>query len=755
LNASRKKPAHLPSKEEILEFIRESPAEIGKREIARAFRITGSDRIPLKALLKEMAAEGLIDRGRGRRLREPGSLPNVAVVEVTGIDEDGEVLARPVSWEDQAPPPVIYLAPERRGAAALGVGERMLARLVKLEDGTYQARIIRRIHAAPNRVLGVYSLAGDGGRLTPTARRYRDELAVAKSDSQGAREGELVLAELLPGKPLGQKRARVVERLGDAEGPNSVSLIAVHSHDIPTEFSAKALALAEAAKPVPLGKRSDLRGLPLITIDGADARDFDDAVWAESDPEPGNKGGWHLVVAIADVANYVRPGDALDVAAYERGNSVYFPDRVVPMLPEALSNDLCSLRPGVERACLAAHLWIDRDGALLRHRFERGLMRSAARLTYSQVQEARDGQSDEATGPLLSSVIEPLYGAYAALAAARDGRQALDIELPERRVVVAEDGTVERIEPRARLDSHKLIEEFMITANVAAAETLERIRRPCMYRIHEQPDPVKVEALREFLAGIGYRLARGQVIRPRHFNDILHKSAGTPHQPMVHQLVLRSQNQAVYGPNNLGHFGLSLVRYAHFTSPIRRYADLLVHRALIGGLGLGEGGIGAEAGGNFVTAGEHLSGTERRAAAAERDAVDRFTAAFLADRVGDTFAGSVNGVTRFGLFVTLDETGADGIVPMRSLPDDYYFHDEDHHRLVGERHGRIYTLGERVEVRLVEAAPITGSLVFELLDAQGAARQEARGAATGRRRKPTGRPPRRPGKPRGRHKRKR
>ncbi len=749
MTASRKTPAHFPSKEEILEFIRESAAEVGKREIARAFRVTGPDRVPLKALLKEMAAEGLIDRGRGRRLREPGALPSVAVVEITGTDEDGEVLARPVSWEEKAPPPIIYLAPERRGAAAMGVGERMLARLAKLEDGTYEARIIRRIHAAPSRVLGVYSLAGDGGRLKATARRYRDELAVAKDDSLGASEGELVLAELLPGRPLGLKRARIVERLGDAEGPNSVSLIAVHSHDIPTEFSAKALAQAEAAKPVSLDKRSDLRGLPLVTIDGADARDFDDAVWAEPDPEPKNKGGWHLVVAIADVAHYVRPGDALDVAAYERGNSVYFPDRVVPMLPEGLSNDLCSLRPDVDRACLAAHLWIDREGALLRHRFERGLMRSAARLTYSQVQATRDGQSDDSAGAQLAPVIAPLYGAYAALAAAREKRQALDIELPERRIVIAEDGTVERIEPRARLDSHKLIEEFMIAANVAAAETLERIRRPCMYRIHEPPDPAKVEALREFLASIGYRLARGQVIRPRHFNDILRKSADTPHHRLVHQLVLRSQNQALYGPGNLGHFGLSLVRYAHFTSPIRRYADLLVHRALIGGLGLGGGGggIGAEAAGNFVAAGEHLSVTERRAAAAERDAVDRFTAAFLADRIGGTFPGSVNGVTRFGLFVTLDETGADGIVPMRSLPDDYYFHDEDHHRLIGERHGRTYSLGERVEIRLVEAEPITGSLVFELLEAQG--------AATGRRRKPDGRPPRRPGKPRGRRRGKR
>ncbi len=727
MTPARKQAAPFPTKEQIVEFVRESPAQVGKREIARAFRIKGDDRARLKSLLKELADEGLIDlgsgRGRGRRVAVPGALPPVGVVEITGLDPDGEVLARPIAWTKEGPPPVIYLAPERRGGGALGIGERMVARLAKQPDGTYQARIIRRIRAAPDRVLGVYSAGPDGGRLKPTARRYRDELIVARGDSGGAKAGDLVFADILPGKPLGARRARVTERLGSAEGPRSVSLIAIHSHDLPTEFTANALAQAEAAKPVALGARGDLRALPLVTIDGADARDFDDAVWAEPDPDRQNEGGWHLIVAIADVAHYVRDGDALDRCAYERGNSVYFPDRVVPMLPEALSNDLCSLRPGEDRACLAAHLWIDAKGQLKRHKFERGLMRSTARLTYSQVQAARDGRPDEATGPLNDSVIAPLYGAYAVLASARASRAALEIDLPERRIVIGPGGEVEGIEPRARLDSHKLIEEFMIAANVAAAETLERRTRPCMYRVHEPPDPAKVEALREFLGGIGYRLARGQVIRPRHFNDILLKSAGTPHARLVHQLVLRSQSQAVYSPGNLGHFGLALARYAHFTSPIRRYADLLVHRALIASLGLGEGGAGAEA--ISGDTGEHLTSTERRAAAAERDAVDRFTAGYLADRVGAEFAGAINGVTRFGLFVTLDETGADGIVPMRTLPgNDYYIHDEGRHSLVGERTGRTYVLGDRVEIRLAEADPVTGSLVFELLEADGAAAQK-------------------------------
>jgi len=709
------KPPPLPTKDQILEFIRESPTTVGKREIARAFRITGPARTALKALLREMQDEGLIGRGRGRRLAAAGGLPSVTVVEIIGTDADGEVLARPVSWREDTAPPTIYLAPERRGAAALGVGERMLARLSRLPDGTYEARIIRRIHRAPDRILGVFEAADRGGRLRPTARRYRDEVTVAPGDTGGARPGELVMADILPGKPIGPRNARVTERLGDAGGPRSISLIAIHTHDIPTEFSQKSLDHAARAAPVALGHRSDLRAVPLVTIDGADARDFDDAVWAEADAHPANRGGWHLIVAIADVAHYVRPGDPLDTDAYERGNSVYFPDRVVPMLPEALSNDLCSLRPGQDRACMAAHLWIDSNGELLRHRFERGLMRSAARLTYEQVQVARDGAPDATTAALGAVVIEPLYGAYAALAAARAERQALEIELPERQVVIGEDGSVEAIRPRHRLDSHKLIEEFMIAANVAAAETLERLRRPCMYRVHDGPDPVKVEALREFLGSLGYRLARGQVIRPGHFNGVLRRVLGTPHERLVNELVLRSQSQAAYSPNNLGHFGLALTRYAHFTSPIRRYADLLVHRALIGGLRLGEGGIGPEAGDAFAAYGEHISATERRAVAAERDSQDRYCAAFLAQRVGASFTGAINGVTRFGLFVTLDETGADGLLPMRALPEDYYLHDEDRHRLVGEHSGRTFVLGDRIEVRLAEADPVTGSLVFQLV----------------------------------------
>ncbi len=718
----------VPTKEEIREFIESSPGHVGKREIARAFHLTGPHRPLLRQLLRELEEEGAIQRGRKRRFARHGALPDVMVVEITGTDPDGELLARPLVWREEGAPPRIYMAPERRGQPALGSGDRALARLRRLSDDVYEGRTIRRISAGPARVLGVYEMTGEGGRLVPTDRRQKREFLLTKADAGEAKPGELVLADVLPGRPLGLRHARVVERLGSMTSPRAISLVAIHSHGIPTEFTPEALAQAEATGPAPAAGRDDLRPLPLVTIDGEDARDFDDAVWAEPDGD-----GWHVIVAIADVAWYVRPGDALDRCAYERGNSVYFPDRVVPMLPEALSNGWCSLRPDEERPCLAAHMWLDAEGALRRHRFVRGIMRSAARLTYERVQEARDGRPDDGTAPLADSVIAPLYGAWEALAAARKRRGVLELDIPERKVEVDAAGRVAQVVPRPRLDSHRLIEDFMIAANVAAAETLERLRQPVMYRVHDRPAQDRLEMLRDFLRTLDLPLAKGQDLRPQHFNRIIEKAAGTPHARLVSEVILRSQAQAVYAPENLGHFGLGLARYAHFTSPIRRYADLLVHRALIRGLGLGEGALGGEEAEKFVAIGEHISVTERRAATAERDAVNRFTTAFLADRVGSVFAARVSGVTRFGLFVTLDETGADGLVPVRSLPDDYYIHDEARHSLVGRRSGRAYRLGDAVEVLLVEAQPVTGSLVFHLLDA---------GAARGRPQARAGRPKR-------------
>ncbi len=713
----RRKQAPPPTREKILEFIRESPTPVGKREIARAFGIKGADRIGLKAMLKQLEREGDIDRGKHRKMASPGALDEIATLTVLGPDADGELLAAPADGAGEGKQPKIFLQPERLARPALARGDRVLARLKRIDEDSYEARVIRRLPSLPARIVGVYDRAGDGtGRIRPAGRKSRNEFRVSAADSGGARPGEIVLAQALPGARHGLPQARVVQRLGPHGGPRSASLLSIFEHDIPVAFDAEAQAIASAAQPVTLGERTDLRATPLVTIDGSDARDFDDAVFAERDTDPQNPGGFVLVVAIADVAHYVRAGDALDRNAYWRGNSVYFPDRVVPMLPEELSNGLCSLKPGEDRGCLVVRMVIDGEGRKLRHRFMRGLMRSAARLTYEQAQAAADGQPDERTATLIEPVIKPLYGAFRALLKERQNRGTLDLDLPERQVILDDQGNVVRILPRARLDSHRLIEEFMILANVAAAETLEKVRQPCMYRVHDAPDAAKIEALRAFVATLGLNLAKGQVLRPRMFTQLLEKAKDTPYATMVHELVLRSQSQAVYSPVNIGHFGLALPRYAHFTSPIRRYPDLLVHRALVAGCKLGDGPLPTGDGERFAAIGEHISQTERRAAAAERDAIDRFVAAFLANRVGEIVAGRVTGVTRFGLFVRLDETGADGLVPIASLPNDFYDHDEANHALVGRRWGRVYRLGERVMVRLVQAEPLTGGLLLELIE---------------------------------------
>ena len=640
-------------------------------------------------------------------------LPEIGIVEITGLDLDGEMLGRPVGFQGET---LTITVIAERGAPALGVGERAVARFAQLGPRHYEARIVRALGGALDRVIGIYRITPEGGRIEPTDRKLRSEFRVAANDALGAQNGEIVLAEVVADARIGLPSARVVERVGDSSDPRAFSLIAIHSHGIPVPFPQPALDLAAAAQPVALGDRADLREVPLITIDGADARDFDDAVWAA--PDPAQDGAWHAMVAIADVAWYVRPHDALDQAARERGNSVYFPDRVVPMLPEALSNELCSLKPGVERACMAVDLWIDGQGNLTRHRFRRGLMRSAARLTYEEAQAAIDGRPSDKTAALVKPVLKPLYDVFRALETARNRRGTLDLDLPERRILLDPSGRIARIEPRARLDSHKLIEELMIAANVAAAETLERLKQPCMYRIHDSPAPERVAALSRFLEGIGIRglaLAKGQVVTPHQFNVILKRAKGTPYETLIHQLVLRSQAQAEYSPDNIGHFGLALKRYTHFTSPIRRYADLLVHRALISGHRFGPDGLPREAE-DFKVIGEQISMTERRAAAAERSANDRYTAAFLAERVGAEFSGRINGVTRAGLFVTLDESGADGLIPIRSLGEDFFFHDEERHRLRGRRTGKTYTLGDQLAVRLAEANTVTGSLLFSLAE---------------------------------------
>lgn len=708
----------LPTKQEILDFINDSPTPVGKREIARAFQIKGALRADLKTLLRELEQDGVIDRGRKRRLAPKGALPEVAVVHVAEITVDGEILARPVGPHADVEAEILVV-PGGRATGLPKIGDRVLARLQRIGDKRYEAKPIRILPSGPGNILGLVSKSGRATwRVKPTNRRNdREYVLTAKPDDVS--DGDLVLIKPLPTRQ-GDREAEVVDRIGSMEDPKAFSLIAIHQNGIPVEFPEAALGEAERLKAPTLGDREDLRSLPLVTIDGADARDFDDAVWAEPDGDPANEGGFKLIVAIADVAHYVRPGSALDKAARLRGNSVYFPDRVVPMLPERLSNDLCSLRPREERACMACHMVIDAKGVLIRHRFSRALMRSAERLTYEEVQAAMDGAAADKTDTLLETVIRPLYAAYRVLAAAREARGTLELDLPERQVSIDDAGVVREISKRERFDSHRLIEEFMICANVAAAEALEknqnRHRLPIMYRVHEPPPLDKMEALRDSLGALGFNLAKGAVIKPRLLTGILNQATTAGKGPIVSDIVLRSQSQAVYSANNAGHFGLALRRYCHFTSPIRRYSDVLVHRALISANGLGKDGLTPDEMEQFDAIAEQISGTERRASAAEREATERYVTAYLSNRVGAEFDGRITGVARFGLFVGLDETGADGLVPVSTLPWDRYFHDEVHHCLVGQETRLAFTLSDRVRVKLVEANALTGSLVFEVVD---------------------------------------
>jgi ribonuclease R len=719
----------LPSKQEILDFINDNPDNSGKREIARAFGVRSPDKPALRDLLREMSNDGLIDN---RRRHGPGRLPPVAVLVIDRVDEDGDLIARPAEWDETPVPHIRLIGSNRPGRtkrgkapslASFGVGDRVLARMRRRGSG-FDASPIQKLGVAAGTVIGLLTVVGGEARIQPADKKARRDYLVAEGRTGDAEHGELVVATILPEarRHYGMQQVEVTRRIGHMDDPRSVSLIAIHNQGIPTDFPRAAETEAKNAQPVSLvGSREDLRDVPLITIDPSDARDHDDAVWAEADPSADNKGGWHVIVAIADVAHYVQPGTALDKAAQERGNSVYFPDRVIPMLPERLSTTLCSLTPGDIRACLAVHMWIGKDGQPKHHKFVRGLMRSAANLSYEQVQAAMDGtltdndKAGDQAASLREQVLAPLYGAYAALKAARDQREPLDLELPERDIRMNKQGEITSVAIRERLDAHRLVEEMMIAANVAAAETLEAKKLACMYRVHEEPDSEKLEALREFLSSLELTLAKGQILRPQHFNRVLTKVADSPDTHLVNQAILRSQSQACYSPVNGGHFGLNLARYAHFTSPIRRYSDVLVHRALVRALGLGDDGLTDPEIDRMAELGEHISGTERRALAAEREATDRYMAAFMAERIGADFAGRISGIGRFGIFVTLDETGADGLIPIRTLGEDYYNHDEVHHALVGERSGETFRLGDQVDVRLAEADPLTGSMRLELL----------------------------------------
>jgi len=710
--------SRLPGREDILRFITENPDRAGKREIAKAFGLKGEARIWLKTILRELADEGLIEKRRKRIVRH-NALPPVAFLDIYGRDSDGSLLARPVEWDGPNPPSVL-IRPARKGnpSSVAGVGDRILAKVFasKDDDGpAYSGRIIRKVDAQPQSMLGVLRRLENGElRLEPVDRRQR-ELVIDPQSAEKAKPGDLIEADIGRDQRNGLKRGRVREIVGHVDSEKALSMIAIFAHGIPHIFPADVLAEAENIKSATMTGREDWRTLPLVTIDPTDAKDHDDAVFAEADTSPDNPGGHIITVAIADVAAYIRPGSAMDKEALNRGNSVYFPDRVVPMLPERISNNLCSLRENEDRPALAVRMIFNAQGHKLRHSFHRIMMRSAAKLGYEQAQQAIDGMADEKAAPLLETVLKPLWAAYHAVKQARDARAPLELDLPEKKIVLDSQGRVKDIYVPLRLDAHRLIEEFMIAANVSAAETLKAKKQPFIYRIHDQPSLAKQEALRDFLHAIGMPLARGIDLTPEKFNIILAKVADTEQQELVNQVVLRSQSQAEYSPANIGHFGLSLRNYAHFTSPIRRYADLIVHRALIKALRLGDDGVTSDEEENLEDIAITVSAAERRAMAAERDTIDRLIAHYLAERVGVSFEGRISGVTRAGLFVTLETYGADGLVPISTLGDEYFHFDEARHALVGEKSRKGYQLGDVVTIKLIEAMPIAGALRFEML----------------------------------------
>jgi ribonuclease R len=724
----------------ILRFITENPDTASKREIARAFGVKGDDRVILKEILRDMADEGLLG-GTRKKITRPGVMPSVTTLEIKSRDNGGELIGRPTQWRDEdGNAPAVLIKQSNNGsrtgkgnnaAPTAGMGDRILARIFPSNDPegpSYAAKVMKVLDRHKTSTMGIFRITKDdraitndvnsGGRVLPIDRRGKEYL-IAPDHVGKAEHGDLVEVETLLTNKMGLPHAKIIDVIGSIASEKAITMIAVHERGIPHIFPEAVLTSSQEAEPATMQnsgkKREDWRDVPLITIDPATAKDHDDAVYAEMDTNPDNTGGVILYVAIADVSFYVRAGSPMDQEARIRGNSVYFPDRVIPMLPERISNDLCSLKEGVDRPALATKIIFNADGRKVSHSFHRIMMRSAASLAYEQAQRAIDGTPDAQAGEILESVLKPLWAAYAIMKKGRERRQPLDLDLPERRIILDNEGKVDHIHIPDRLDAHKLIEECMIQANVAAGEALELKRQALIYRVHDTPSLSKQETLREFLATLDIPLAKGGDLRANHFNGILAHVKGKPTETMVNEMVLRSQSQAVYSPENLGHFGLNLRKYAHFTSPIRRYADLIVHRALVGSHGLGEGGITPDEEAALEMISEDISNFERRASGAERDTQDRLIAHHLAERVGDEFQGRIAGVTKSGLFVSLPEFGADGFIPISKLGSDYYFYDEAYQALIGERTRLGFRLGDQVDVRLVEAIPLAGALRFDML----------------------------------------
>lgn len=703
-----------PDRQTVLDFLKENPDATTKADIARGLKVKGRERAVLREILEELEREGKLERTGKRSWAQADRPPPSGLVEFTRLTKVGDLVGQCVGDGGLFGPELIYGGPSGKNRSrAPAKGDRAICKIVGRDDGEWRAYVITLLEKrVSERIVGLFERGPRGGRVIPASRKERRELLIQEADSKGAKDGDLVIAEPKPqgkrqyGPPLGI----VKEIIGHITDARSASLIAIYANDIPVEFPETVLKEAREKKPADV-PRTDLTQTPLITIDPHDARDHDDAVYAEAV----EGGGWRVIVAIADVSAYVTEGSALDKEAEKRGNSTYFPDRVVPMLPFELSADACSLKEGELRPCLAVEMIFSKDGHKQRHKFMRANMRSAAKLAYEEAQAAIDGKPGGKAGEILETVLKPLWAAYHAVAKARDTRSPLDLDMPERRIQFNPEGEITGILTKERLEAHRLIEEFMIQANVAAAESLEQKKSPVIYRVHDTPSDAKIAAFAEFLQTLDMKWNIGERPQTHKFNKLLAEIKGGDYDGMISQMVLRTQAQAIYSEENLGHFGLNLPKYAHFTSPIRRYADLIVHRALITAHDFGPDGLSERNAARLEEIASHISMTERRSMAAERDATDRYLAIFLADRVGAEFEGRITGVTGAGLFIALAGSGADGFVPISSLSDDYWVHDEAAMAVYSRGSGKTFSLGQIVRVRLLEVTPLQGGLLLEML----------------------------------------
>ena len=698
----------MPNMQELMDYLNQQGGTVNKRHIARNFKIKGENRKELRKMIKELKSSGVIEvkeDGRKNRLRLAGKLSEYEQIEITGIDSMGDLIARPLDWRSQKEMPQIVIVKNKINPPA-GVGDIVQARLKQLKKYLYEGEIIRRITSSGNQMVGVY----ENNKVYSVDRRLKQAFALLDVP-RDVHNKDIVLVEI-PSIRSREPIARFIQKIGSSTDPHAATLIAIYMHHLPVMFLKQTEKEVKNLTIPPLDeKRIDLRHISFVTIDGADAKDFDDAVWAEPDESAENKGGYHVMIGIADVSWYVRPETALDMDAKLRGNSVYFPDRVIPMLPFEVSNGVCSLRPNEDRAALVCEVFLDKNGVKKQHRFLRALIRSSRRLTYTEVEEAIQNKT-----PIvgLEDEIKSLKNVYDVLRKQRKKRGVIEIDVPEQQVELDSKGNILSIHPREMLSSMHLIEELMILANVAAAETLEEKKMPVMYRVHDRPSAEKLKTLNNFLQSIKViKKPLSENALPHDFNDVLIRTKTSDKSFAINEFVLRSQSQACYSPENIGHFGLSLLRYAHFTSPIRRYADLMVHRALVDALKLGEGGLSKESVVDFESVARHISQTERQAAAAEQDSIDRYIAAYLKNKENKTFKVRISSITSFGIFVRLESFGADGFIPMRYLGGDFYDYDERTQTLIGRATGRKFQVGEKLQAVLKEVSPLTGGLLFK------------------------------------------